>query len=228
METHRMTDRSTPLAGDALYRALAASGVCFADLLRSAEQIILFGSRAAGLDRAGSDWDLLVVGVGRSRSAPGLDLIWVSPRELAGDDWLESELAGHVARWGRWLHGAPRWVTDVAAGVAAAENKSCRLASRIGALERTWELLPHAYRNKHHALVRRDLQRHALLLQSEPVPPSPLLDEWWRTSADPRDELLRLGQRAGVCSAFFEQALSRFSADTRPFTDEQRPGQASP
>jgi hypothetical protein len=79
--------------------ALADLGLPLADLQRTAEQIVLFGSRAVGLGRAGSDWDLLVVGEGRSRHTPSIDLVWVSPRELVSRSWLASELASHVARW---------------------------------------------------------------------------------------------------------------------------------
>lgn len=204
-----MVEGAVTLADDGLRRALAAGGVSLVDLQRAAAQIILFGSRAAGLERAGSDWDLLVVGEGRSHVAPGLDLIWVSHHELAGNGWLTSELAGHVARWGRWLQGAPDWIAEVTGSASAAERKARRLATRIGAMEHAWEILPSAFQRKHQALVRRDLQRHALLARGEPVPPSPLLDELWEASTDERGELRRLAQQAGVCTTFFEQALVR-------------------
>ena len=208
-----MAEGSAALADDGLRRVLAAGGVSLADLQRTAAQIILFGSRAAGLEHAGSDWDLLVVGEGRSLVAPGLDLVRVSPHDLAGNGWLTSELAGHVARWGRWLHGAPDWIAGVIGSATAAEHKASRLSSRIGALEHAWELLPPAYRRKHHALMRRDLQRHAILVRGEPVPPSPRLDELWEASIDEGGELLRLAQQAGVCTTFFDQTLVRFTAN---------------
>ncbi|WP_437840173.1 nucleotidyltransferase domain-containing protein [Sorangium sp. So ce1153] len=184
--------------------ALATLGLTLADLQRSAEQVVLFGSRAAGVGSAGSDWDLLVVGEGRTRHTQAVDLVWVSPRELATPAWLGSELAGHVARWGRWLHGAPDWVAEAGCGEMATEHKARRLASRLAALEQTWDLLSPAYRREHLTLFRRDLQRHALLAQGEAVPPSALLDETWQACADAPAEMLNLGSRAGLCSAFFE------------------------
>jgi predicted nucleotidyltransferase len=187
-----------------LSQALAALGLSLGELQRSSEQIVLFGSRAAGVAHEGSDWDLLVVGSGSSLHTQTLDLVRVTPHELASADWLASELACHVAVWGRWLHGAPDWVANISCGVSAAERKARRLASRLTALERAWGLLPPAYLCKHQLLVRRDLQRHAFLLRGEPVPPSPLLDEAWSACADPRAELVRLCQEARLCSGFLE------------------------
>jgi Nucleotidyltransferase domain len=210
-DTRPRMDGTGPRVDEDLCRSLASLDLSFADLERSSDQIILFGSRAAGLARSGSDWDLLVVGEGHSRHTPAIDLVWLPPQELATKAWLASELAGHVARWGDWIHGAPDWTASVTRSTAAADGKAHRVASRLAALERAWDLLPSAYRRKHHALVRRDLQRHAILARGEPVPPSPVLDDAWVAYVAPRDELLRLAQTARVCSAFFEDELAGFT-----------------
>lgn len=186
-------------------------GAGLADLRGSADQIVLFGSRAAGLARPGSDWDLLVVGEGRPRSSAVLDLVWVSPRELPTRTWLGSELAGHVACWGRWLHGEPGWISDVVHDEHAAARKARRVASRLDALERTWDLLGPAYQRKHLLLLRRDLQRHGLLSLGKAVPPSALLDDTWKSYADPRDELRRLAGGARVLSPFFDRLTAHLS-----------------
>lgn len=191
-----------------LDRALAAAGVTWPALTASASQIVLFGSRAAGLARDGSDWDLLCVGEGRSLAVPGLDLIWISPAELTTPGWLTGELAGHIAAYGRWLHGAPDWTTAVACGPEAAARKARRLASRLAAIERAWPLLTTPYRRKHLTLLRRDLQRHALLARREPVPPSPSLDAAWRTHSDLAAELLALAAAARLDSAFLAAELA--------------------
>ena len=192
-----------------LPHALASLGLSVADLQRSAEQIVLFGSRGAQVSRVDSDWDILVIGDGCSRHTPMIDLVWVSPREVATEAWLASELAGHVARWGVWIHGAPHWTAAVTCGAAAADRKARRLASRVAALERAWDLLPTAYRREQQVMVRRDLQRHATLARAEAVPPSSMLDRAWSGCRAPCDELLRLGVAAGVCSGFFEEKLAR-------------------
>lgn len=186
-------------------------GAALAGLRRSAGQIVLFGSRAAGLARPASDWDLLVVSEERPRSAPALDLVWVSPRELSTRAWLGSELAGHVACWGRWLHGEPDWVAGVVHDECAAAHKARRVASKLDALERTWDLLGPAYQRKHLLLLRRDLQRHALLSLGEAVPPSALLDAAWKACADPQDEVRRLARGARALSPFFERIASHLA-----------------
>ena len=130
------------------------------------------------------------------------------PREITTETWLASELAGHVARWGVWIHGAPHWTAAVKYGADATDRKARRLASRVAALERAWDLLPSASRREHRRMVRRDLQRHAILARADAMPPSPVLDGVWAGSSAPRDELLCLGRAAGVCSAFFEEELA--------------------
>jgi hypothetical protein len=191
-----------------LANALAPLGFTFAELRGASEQLVLFGSRAAGLSRTASDWDLLAVGAGRSCHTPTLDLIWVSERELATPTWLAGELAAHVARWGRWLHGTPDWTAEVRCGEAARARKARRLASRLAALEKAWSLLPAATRIEERILLRRDLQRHALLAEGQPVPPSRMLDDAWTEGPDQAERMLDLAARAGVCSAFCE-ALAR-------------------
>jgi hypothetical protein len=189
--------------------AAALAPLTLDELHRTSEQIVLFGSRAASFGRTDSDWDLLVVGAGRSFHTPVLDLVWVSPHELATPAWLSGELAGHVARWGRWIHGEPDWIAAVRCGAVARARKARRLASRLAALEQAWSLLPPAVHCEERTLVRRDLQRHALLADGQPVPPSRVLDDAWRGSLDQAEMLLSLAVRAGVCSAFCE-ALARF------------------
>lgn len=56
---------------DTLDHALASVGTSLADLRAAATEIVMFGSRAAGVARATSDWDLLCVGRGVSRATPG-------------------------------------------------------------------------------------------------------------------------------------------------------------
>ncbi|MFT3776234.1 MAG: hypothetical protein QM820_63630 [Minicystis sp.] len=191
-----------------LAEALAPLGLTLAELRRTSGQLVIFGSRAAGFGRTSSDWDLLAVGAGRSRHTPALDLVWVSERELGTAGWLSSELAAHVARWGRWLHGTPDWTAEVRCGEVARARKARRLASRLAALEKTWSLLPAAARLEERTLLRRDLQRHALLAEGQPVPPSRVLDDAWTDGFDEAERILGLASRADVCSAFCE-ALAR-------------------
>lgn len=202
-----MMERATG-AEPTLPRILAEMGVAWSDLCRSSDEIVLFGSRAAGLAGPASDWDLLCVGSSRAIDAPGLDLVWISRSALHAKSWLTSELAGHVARYGRWLHGGPTWTGHVAPSPEAVERKGRRVTSRLTALERAWPLLAPSHRRKRLTLLRRDLQRHALLAAGRVVPPTALLDAAWSAFADADRALLALAEDAGVRLSFLRSALA--------------------
>lgn len=191
-----------------LSRALVGVGLSWSDLWKSADSIILFGSRAVDLARSDSDWDLFCVGSGRSTTTERVDLVWISPAALASKDWLTSELAGHVARYGRCLRGDAAWMEAVAWGPEAAARKRRRLAARVAALEQAWPLLAPQYRRRRLALVRRDLQRHALLAVGEAVPPTALLDSAWSALDDGHSAFLALAEAAGLASSFLEGTLT--------------------
>ena len=178
--------------------ALASIGLGFEELRRRCSEIVLFGSKAAGLDKRSSDWDLLCVGTGRPRSTWSIDLLWLEPQTLTDPEWLNSELAAHVARWGKWLHGSPRWIECVRPGEGAVAMKSRRIASRATALAKVWSEVPLGYQRRHFVLLRRDLQRHVLLARGEPVPPNALLDEAFAGEQSARGELVEVARRHGV------------------------------
>jgi hypothetical protein len=190
-----------------LWRILAEAGVAWSDLCRSTVEIVLFGSRAAGLAGPASDWDLLCVGSGRSIDVPGLDLVWISPAALHSTSWLTSELAGHVACYGRWLHGDPAWTGAVAISPEAVDRKGRRVVRRLAALERAWPLLAPSHRRSRLTLLRRDLQRHALLAAGRVVPPTALLDAAWSARDDTGDALLALAEDAGLGLSFLRGAV---------------------
>jgi hypothetical protein len=184
--------------------ALAPLGLTLDRLRETSSQVVLFGSRGAGFNRSDSDWDVLAVGAGRSRHTRAVDLVWVSERDVATADFLTSELAAHVARWGRWVHGTPDWTGEVRCGEFARARKARRLDSRLSALEKAWPLLPPAVRWEERTQIRRDLQRHALLAEGQPVPPTPILDEIWSRALDQNAHMLGLAEGAGVCNVFCE------------------------
>ncbi|WNG46821.1 hypothetical protein F0U60_23880 [Archangium minus] len=187
---------------------LARRGLSWEELSKGCQQIILFGSRAAGVSREGSDFDLMCIGSGLSRLGPSLDLVFVTPEDCRRKRWLGSELAGHVARYGQWLVGEPDWVHRVRPSLDAKERKAERLRRRLQAVEKSFPLLDALYREKHFALIRRDLQRHDLLAQGEPVPPTPLLDQAWARLPHAREELERLARGARLKPKFLLDYLS--------------------
>lgn len=149
----------------------------------STREIVLFGSRAYGCARESSDWDVLVIGARRPRirnsAAQDLDVVF-----LDADDeraWLGTELATHVARFGKWVHGAPGWRSSVD-GSQAATAKAGVLRRDAGVLMAYWNDLarPRALRYLHR--FRRDAQRLALLRRGDAVPPSACLEAAWSSA----------------------------------------------
>jgi hypothetical protein len=158
---------------------LNRGSLSWAELSTRTDAVVLFGSRAAGEGDAESDWDLLCVGDGESRLTQELDLVWVSREQIHDPNWLGSELANHVARWGVVLSGEAPWMT-LPRPSHAAEAKKCRIIrAHVDALETVWERLSVPYRTKHLRKLRRDLQRLEILSRDGVVPPSPILDREW-------------------------------------------------
>ena len=190
-----------------LRAAIAQQGRSFRELQRSAAELVLFGSRAAGVEREDSDFDLLLVGHERPKRTRTVDWVWVSPERLCSAEWLGSELAGHVARYGTWLWGTPNWIERVWRSRAAIAHKAAVISGRIRALDHTFALLAAPYVRKHLLRLRRDLQRHACLLEGEAVPPTAFLDGAWSQAVDRQQELLRL---SGLVGRREQALMSRF------------------
>lgn len=162
--------------------------------LDRAREIIVFGSRAAGIQSPNSDLDILYVGdIPLSRvKSPQLDLLWLRPEVVDSEKWRGSELAGHIAAYGRWLHGPGDWRTEVFSGALAVQRKQRQLEDRMQAFLASWDDLAPPYRYRLFTLIRRDLQRLELLCQGRPVPPTPLLESAWQKVEDPLAAVLRL------------------------------------
>ena len=181
--------------------ALSAMGISYRKLRAASEEVVLFGSRATGMARTHSDWDLLCVGNGLSRMTPTLDLIRLSPKELNSSRWLGSELAVHIAHYGVWLKGKPAWKNIVGVSDQAIDKKVVSILARVAELKRHWTHFSRPYRVDYITRIRRDLQRFDLLLKRLPIPPTRMLDRTWCETDDRLMELLRIMGRSDAFSA---------------------------
>lgn len=146
----------------------------------AAEQLVLFGSRAADLAHSESDWDVLVVQQERLHfSPPNTDLVRLSPDHLSSDLWLGSELAGHIAKYGIWLIGNQQWTTSVMRSHHAIQRKADRIVRRISNLQYRWKILQACYREEFAKILRRDIQRCLSLINGEAVAPTKEIDAAW-------------------------------------------------
>lgn len=197
----------------ALDTALERFGTSLSVLAKEAEALILFGSRAAGMAVPRSDWDILVIGSGRSRISRNLDLIFVAPETFKTEVWRRGELATHIGCWGQTLYGSRAWLetlSEARVGDEAVENKRRRLLAQLSASERYWPKLALWAQERRLRKLRRDLQRFERLHSSLVIPPSAVLDREWSRAEDGRlFELLDLAglrARAGWLEAEYCRA----------------------
>lgn len=146
------------------------------ELLASSVDVIVFGSRASGLQRVDSDLDLLAVGPMNVHKKKGrIDVICVSEPEAQSLVWQHSEIFRHVQAYGiSLLHNSPL-ISSVVDGHAA-NRKRHRLETLFLKLMGSWEALNDDYKVKYFIKLRREFQRYRLLAQGLPVPPTAILD----------------------------------------------------
>jgi hypothetical protein len=151
------------------------------DLLgQSMIEIIVFGSRAAGVSGEHSDLDVLCIGNMKARRRTRkLDLICMQRNEYSSSGWLGSELGFHVANYGLWLKGEPSWISSAFASPGAISRKRERIVRLTSNVVNSWEKLHPVFRQRFPVTLRRELQRLHFLLNNVPVPPTPLLDRDW-------------------------------------------------
>jgi hypothetical protein len=93
---------------------------------------------------------------------------------------MTSELAGHIAGYGRWLQGCGEWRNKalVARGEynGAAEAKRRRISRLSEAVSKHWSRLTPDFRRRNLMALRREKQRLQLLQAGMAVPPTLLLD----------------------------------------------------
>lgn len=146
------------------------------DLLSGSADVIVFGSRAAGLERIDSDLDILAVGPLKLPKKKGLiDLICVSEPDARTLAWQHSEIFRHVGTYGISLM-RERPMIEVVVDEHAANRKRQRIEGLIPKLMDSWEALNDGYKAKYLTKMRREFQRYKLLNSGLAVPPTAVLD----------------------------------------------------
>lgn len=146
------------------------------NLLASATDVIVFGSRAAGLERVRSDLDLLAIGTTKLRKRFGLiDLICVPEPDAHSLAWQHSEIFRHVAAYGiSLIHD--HMLIEAVVDEHAADRKRRRLETLLEKLLGSWNTLNDGYKAKYLTKLRREFQRYKLLESGLAVPPTACLD----------------------------------------------------
>jgi predicted nucleotidyltransferase len=155
---------------------LDSEGLSLDEFTRSSLDVIVFGSRASGLQRHWSDLDILIVGAVRIHKRIGnLDLIFVPEYELNTSLRRRSELFRHIEEYGVSLMHDRMLVTSVRDGYAAA-RKLARLRALIDRALTSWAVFPEPMKLKYLIKFRREAQRYRLLERGSAVPPTAQLD----------------------------------------------------
>ena len=197
----RTKDRLTRIA----VTRLAAGGDGAQRSFDQAREVIVFGSMAVGLERPGSDIDILCIGaLDFKLKTNSLDLIGIPAAATTHSPWLQSELASHVKEYGTWVKGSPQWGTGVSIGQKAIDEKRLRIRAFMKSLPDSWLKLDEVFRVKYSVKLRRETQRLLLLERGVPVPATRILDSSWNSiSIFPHEVQDRLGQLASRSSDSF-------------------------
>jgi predicted nucleotidyltransferase len=198
------TELLTQLAIDSI-RATKIGSSC----LEESTEIVVFGSRSVGLERADSDIDVLCIGNFNFKlKTAQLDLNAIRAREVGETHWLNSELASHIAHYGTWIRGVPEWIDRVEIGQSVVQAKRRRLAAFMRALPDRWRGLEEGFRQKYATKLRRETQRLLLLERGTPIPPTRMLDTYWdNLSISPREVQGRLQVFSNSHRTCFEEDL---------------------
>jgi predicted nucleotidyltransferase len=205
----------TEILNERLSWASSQAKRCIAE----ATEIVIFGSMSAGLERPNSDMDVLCVcNSDYKHKTETLDLIAIPKTAVTAQRWLQSELATHVAEYGRWLEGTPQWRGNARIGFSAIEEKRRRIAAFMKSLPMSWRRLEEGFRVKYSIKLRRETQRLILLERGIAIPPTMFLDHFWaHISKSPYEVCDRLRELSlDAHDDFTQSVLSRIDAHLQP------------
>ena len=177
---------------NSIYRAAERSFIDWNDYYKHADEVILFGSWAFGVERPTSDIDVLCIGQGKSVTSNVLHILCMSRSRFRQHVLRGSELASHVAAYGIWLKGNRSVPKYIGPSHATVDRRRRLLDSRVRALCAHWRDLRGEFKRKHADKVRRDLQRLSLLKMGRPNVPAPGTRQRMAKNAAPLKARIRL------------------------------------
>lgn len=190
-----------------LHNLISNSGMTYEKVISASTEVVIFGSRAVGMHRPDSDLDVLLVdaNMGRPRVA-GIDFVVLRSEELANSRWLGSELASHIAAYGKWIKGCGSWRHQVHISDRAAMRKEARIVGLLMCAPKWWSKLHPVFHTKYKLTIRRELQRLDLMRQKIPVPPTRTLDSDWDRHPSARDYLVEVAATLQLTPLAFDLA----------------------
>jgi len=161
-------------------RRMGAVGLDWNNVQKQAKQVVVFGSYAMSVNRPGSDLDVLCIGEGPHFKSPQLHIVWIPEHRTHSRKWLRSELATHVAAYGKWIKGHNTWAHITKPSLSTVIRKKGNVIARLNALQRHWDDLLPSFQNNQLKKLRRDIQRFQMMRRGLPPVPKTLLDKSWK------------------------------------------------
>jgi predicted nucleotidyltransferase len=160
-------------------------------MLEECPDVVIFGSRAAGVHSRSSDLDILCVGTSLRRKQGQLDIVSRTVAEVENQKWLGSELASHIVTYGVVIGGRADWKDAVRLAGLAVSQKERRLVALVDGLWAHWSRLHPDFRRKYLTTIRRETQRLKVLGEGIAVPPTPVLDRNWNAECADSEQWVR-------------------------------------
>ena len=152
---------------------------------RSVTAAAIYGSRVAGGSTAGSDIDLFVLCEAPRRRVrlERWDVLLV-PSGCA-EEFQHEEVASHIQRFGRWVHGTPSCIGSPTYR-RAQDRKDQRIRRALVAIEAARWSLSTPRLQRHVSEIALQLERWAILRDNQPLPSTPTVRCRWneRSHAD--------------------------------------------
>lgn len=120
-----------------------------------AETVVRILLYTPGCASDSSDLDVLCVGSGSKSADRSIDVVWATRSRLESQNWLGSELAGHVAKYGQVLAGQADWMGSTFVAEAAIVRKIHAVVTRSKVLSAFEDQLGSPRKRKYTVRIRR-------------------------------------------------------------------------
>jgi hypothetical protein len=154
------------------------------DAVVAADEVVVFGSCAAGLAEDDSDLDILCIGSGMSVHSPEFDLVWLPREKTHSAEWLQSELANHVGEFGVWMKGESGWRGSQCITSHTLMRKMRMIARRLKGVMKAKSFFSSSELEREITIVQRDMIRLELMRRGLPVPPRQMLTRYRAESVE--------------------------------------------
>lgn len=186
----------------------------FQYLYSHSEQVIIFGSYAAGVQHAESDIDILFITHEKAFKTKYLDFVCVAPERLMLKSWLGTELANHVANYGVWVKGDDDWKHKVYISKNALERKKFIILHRLTHLWIKNSSISKPTMLRLFKDVVLDSYRLVHMSEGLPVPPNKILvDRFIKEKRNILNEINKPEHLGKVGHIFFNEIFALFDPE---------------